>query len=415
MLGLVLAASAFSPLLGAELILQGRLDLPETGDWWEPLVVRSGDLLVTAAADPGAVAIYHRAPHAPLGWELDGLVDSDDTPGAAYRSAAISGSNVVAARSGYLEVLERGTDGWTVQQTLVVAAAGSGFGWLLAADDDRLVVLARRGGTSGQTLLVVYRRVGPSFELEATLEPDLRGCDGLILSGHDLIVAGRRSHPALPQVLSYRFNETTWDLVDSLEVLGLSNFPVPVALAGDLLAVGRSEVQVAPPLSGAVDLYERSEGGAWGLAATLTTTAEGMVPEFARFGASVAVSPEGVVMVAARAMQSGCPADPTCVFVRRDARLYAFRFEHGEWTEIARWIGPGDGIGIGLPAGVLAYSIALDGDRVIATAPFAPEPGLRVFALLPETLEVPALSPTAAVSLALLLGCCATALIARRR
>ncbi len=392
-----------APLRASELVLTGRLDLPQAGDWWEPVVVTSGDLLVTAAADLGKLAIYRRAPGAPTGWELDGVVGGDDTP-ALYRSAAVAGATVVGSRLGYVDLLNRGPDGWQVDASIPVSGAGSGFGWLLAADAGRFVVVARQGLAAGTALFNVYRRTGSSFELEATLEPGLRYGDGLILSGSDLIVAGRHPHPALPKVYSYRFDGSNWSLIHSLEVADLSDYPQPVALAGDLLAVGRAEAHETPPLSGAVDLYQRSAGSTWALAATLTTTAEGMLPEFARFGSAVAITTEGIVIVSAPAMQTGCPADPTCVIARRDARLYAFRLEHGEWTEVARWIGPGDGFGVGLPAGMLGYSIAVEGDSIVATAPFAPESGLRVFALLPGTLEIPTLSLTMAAVLATLIA-----------
>jgi hypothetical protein len=68
---------------------------------------------------------------------------------------------------------------------------------------------------------------------------------------------------------------------------------------------------------------------------------------------------------------------------------------------------PGDGPdptnGTGLP-GSLGYSIATEGERIIATAPFAPDPGLRVFGL-----------HTGAAILVVLVAGVGVVVIARRR
>lgn len=390
-------------------MLLGRLDLPEA-DWWEPSIAQSGDLLATTTTsdDSGDLIIYRRAPDSATGWALDSAVEGE------YRSVAVSGAEIIGAGAGQLDLLQRGGDGWAIQASVTVPDAGLGFGSVLAADDDRIVVVQRHGGVGGTCVLAVFRRVAPSFELETTLDTGLRRCNGLVMRGDDLIAAGSSPGGDLPQLITYRFDGTTWNPADAWTVEGLSSLPVPVALAGDRLVVGRPDVSLSA-LTGAVDVYERTAGGVWSLATTLTGTAEGVLPDFARFGSAVAVAPSGAILVASHALWTTCPSDPTCVVQRRDARLYAFRLDHGEWTETARWIGPGDGLGPGLPAGMLAYSIAVDGDRIIATAPFAPEPGLRVFALLPDSLEIPALSPAAAASLLLLLACFGMRMITRRR
>lgn len=250
----------------------------------------------------------------------------------------------------------------TEAEALTAADAGRGdiLGYAVSLSGDRALVGATAADPAGDAsgAAYVFHRTGDAWAEEAKLVPDDAAPGdyfgvAVALDGDRALVGGY--HHDDQRGAAYVFSQTAegWTQDAKLPAVGDAgdNLGVAVALRGNLAVVGADR---RDGVRGAAYVFERTATG-WALAASLTAP-DGSAGD--HFGAAVALSPEGRVVIGARGTDEG--------------RGAAYVFDRGDtgWTLRATLTAPdgeaGDNLGV---------SVALDGDHVLTGAPFDDDQG----------------------------------------
>ena len=266
-----------------------------------------------------------------------------------------------------------------------------GFGRAVRLDGDVLLVGAD-GFVGGATGDVHVFRLGPDPVLEAVLAPaDLGAFDrfgwNVALEG-DRAVVGASLHDALGSssgaAYVFRFDGAAW--VQEQKLLSPSpqaggRFGEALALQGDVLFVGEPDADLPGGVEqGRVHLFERI-GGVW--TATWTTTASD-VESYESFGGSLALDGDRLAVKS---------AERTGAFIT--GAVYLFHRVGGVWTEVQKLTPASTGQTFG--------PIALDGDLLVVGDPSDDQGkgALHVFRETPsgwiEEVVVQALHPVRSV------------------
>lgn len=206
-------------------------------------------------------------------------------------------------------ILEQSETGWTAGQAIDGTEPGALFGWSVALDGDSLVVgslLEEVEGAPQAGAVRVFRRFAEGWSLVQTLTSDLpqageRFGHAVALDGDRLVIGGPNSNRAGPPL-----SGAAWvyakgvDGTFSLETVLTSPLPAvndalgsAVAIAGDLLAVGVPNADIAGSNRGALLAGLRTDDGradAWSVT-LIGAPLEILDPGF---GTSVAAWPDRI-------------------------------------------------------------------------------------------------------------------------
>lgn len=297
-------------------------------------------------------------------WKLD------PTPDPAYFGidAVVSGNTVAVGTNGAVYLFVRVPGGWRQQARLVSPdpSRRQFFGQLIDLDGDTLAVGA---GTpfddialSGLAHIFMRSPETGAWSFQTTLRPPEPA--GIVFGGPvaisgDLLAVGAVDLHGGPggegRVYVFRRQGTDWSLEDTLIVPLLSS----LSLSGGTLAAG--EPFAPPNVAGAVRLFVREPGG-WRQQAVLQSPDLDNPPGGNQFGFGTAVAVDGNTLLASAT--AGSPRFRTYVFVRRG----------DVWRHQATLIDPQPQYhGFG-------WSVALEGDRAVVGA-FGGPSGPRSFAI----------------------------------
>ena len=326
----------------------------------------SGDTMAVGArgsGGTGAVFVYRRNEGGPDQWVLSATIVPDDAAEGDRFGQAIAlrgetmavgapgdddvnlttapgSTELSASGSVYIFELDSATGQWAQTSKLV---AGDGvvfdnFGYTLSLSGDVLAVAAwtedesqgsstvgggsaRAGNDSGSTYLLERNRATGTWS-------------------------------ELTKIDSPRMT------VSSEEAL-FDNFAKTIAIDGDTLIVGASEEEASDADQGTVYVFDRNTGGPnqWGEAARLRA---GDGATFDRFGTSVAISGDTIVVGATGDDDGGSGAGTAFVFDRQD----------GQWVETAKLIAADSS-----DRARFGAVVSIDGDSIIVGAPEEDEKG----------------------------------------
>ncbi len=170
--------------------------------------------------------------------------------------------------------------------------------------------------------------------------------------------------PASGQWIEAAFFESPRNPVATDEAL-FDNYARTLAISGNTLIVGASEEEANDPDQGTVYVYERdaAASGQWNEAGVLRAS-DGR--RFDRFGRSVAIDGDTIVVGATGDDDAGPGAGTAFVFERRD----------GQWVETGKLVA-GDGTGFEK----FGEKVAINGDTIVVGAPDEDENGAKAGAI----------------------------------
>jgi hypothetical protein len=268
-----------------------------------------------------------------------------------------------AYRAGAAYVYRREGMTWVPEMRLIPSdvAAQDYFGTAVAVSVDRTVIGAPgdddQGSSSGSAY--VYRLQGTTWIPETKLHSFSGGDAGdefgnAVSMTADRIAVGAHNDAGGGSVYVYRLQGSSWlpeaKLVAPDRATG-DNFGVSVCLAGDLLAVGADQDDDAGSNSGSAYVFRR-EGTSWLFEAKLTAP-DGAAED--RFGASVSVSGDRLMVGAQQDDDCGLDSGSTYVFARNTA---------GQWILYTKLAPPA-----AQPSDRFGWSVALSNGVGVATAP----------------------------------------------
>jgi hypothetical protein len=363
---LALAAVLLLALPGGAHALEQRLVASDgaDGDGFGRSVAIEGDTAVVGAPTGpdyrGAVYVFTRSGDS---WTQSAKLTASDreSGGRIGSSLAIDGDTIVAGAPdigpGAAYTFERTGAGWT-QSAKLTASDGAGadqLGYSVAIDGDTIVAGADPTGVAPDPPGSVYTfaRTGPAERTETAklTASDGEGLGASVAIDGDTIVAGapasRTAAPRRPGS-AYTFERTGAGWTQSAKLTAsdgtaLDDLGSSVAVDGDTIVAGASGDG-----AGAVYTFARTGAAARTETAKLTA-ADGEASD--SLGWSVAVGGDAIVAGAPHAIVAGAPLG--------SGSVYTFaRTGAAERTEIAKLVG--DTIG---------YSVAIDGDTIVAGAP----------------------------------------------
>ncbi|MEM7310971.1 MAG: FG-GAP repeat protein [Planctomycetota bacterium] len=279
-------------------------------------------------------------------------------------ATALVGSNLdstVAENGGAVYVYESTPDGWVPSAKLFASDASATllFGQAVALDGDRAVIGASAAGNAGAAY--VFERFGPlwvevaKLELENPATADDFG-RSVAIDGDRILIGARGEDTAGSEAgaaFLYEPDGSGWSLVAELRAtppLPLETLGYSVDLDGDVAVLGGPfSNQPETPLGGVVYVFERTE-------ATWTQTARLQPADLApvdQFGWAVAVSGDTIAACSLNAQVGGTASGAT----------YFFERAGGSWVEDQKLTVKGPAFG------GIGYDVALDGDRLVASAP----------------------------------------------
>lgn len=260
---------------------------------------------------------------------------SNDNAGQGVSISADGSRAVVAAANATTIFLRSGTT-WAVEATLRGARSAA-----LSGDGTRALL-----GDSTGTDPTVFVRSGTTWTMERTFSASLTDAVALDADG----TRAARVGDGVGAVEMYARSGTTWSQEGSFD-FGTTSDPDAIAMSRDgaTVVVGLPDDDPGGTTNGGrVRIYERT-GSTWTVAATL---AEGTPGSFRRIGSSVAISADGLRIVAGGPGQPGAggTAGRAAVFVRG-----------GSWTFEGALLAPD-----GSTNDALGTSVAISADGRIA-------------------------------------------------
>ncbi|HZO13111.1 MAG TPA: FG-GAP repeat protein, partial [Polyangiaceae bacterium] len=377
--------------------------------------------LLAACGPPAPSARVERVVDALVWSEQQKLLPSNSQDSQNFGTAvAIAGDTAVVGApedddggtdAGALYVFERNDTGWSEQEKIAASAAGELFGDPLAMEGDTLVVGAATAD-NGAGAVYVFVRSGTSFVEEQRLtasdaqEGDAFG-RSVDISADSLVVGANNATSSLGAAYVFVRSGTVWSEQQKLTASDgqpQDQFGIAVAIAGDTLVAGSTGASVASVArAGAAYAFVRS-GSTWSqqqklvasnpqpneeigqavaldadtalIGAPKANTNTGRVSVFTRSGstwseaAPLAASDAEmgdafgfVVAMAGDVAVVGVPEDDTPASGAGSA--YVFRRAGNAWNEEQR-IDAADGATLDY----FGDAVALDGDTVVAGAPF---------------------------------------------
>jgi hypothetical protein len=272
-------------------------------------------------------------------------------------------SNLPAYRAGAAYIYRREGLAWVPEIRLIPSdvAAQDYFGTAVDLSTERVVIGAPddddQGSNSGSAY--VYRLQGTSWVPEAKLL-SFSGGDSSDEFGNavsmtaDRIAVGAHADEGGGSVYVYRLQGTTWapeaKLVAPDHATG-DNFGASVCLSGNLLAVGADQDDDASSNSGSAYVFRR-EGTSWLFESKLTAP-DGAAED--RFGSSVSVSSDRMLVGAQQDDDYGPDSGATYVFARNTAM---------QWMLYTKLAPPS-----AQPSDRFGGSVALSNGVAVATAP----------------------------------------------
>ncbi len=340
--------------------------------WHEPFMATTS-LMVTgspSAEYSGVADVFMRQG---TEWTCQMRLYAGDTTAQRFGHAVAVGADRVvigapwsilpAYRAGAAYIYRREGMAWVPETRLIPSdvAAQDYFGTAVAVSAERTVMGSPgdddQGSNSGSAY--VYRLQGTAWVPEAKLL-SFSGGDSSDELGNavemttDRIVVGAHNDEGGGSVYVYRLEGMTWlpeaKLVAPDQATG-DNFGVSVCLAGDLLAVGADQDDDAGSNSGSAYVFRRA-GTSWLFEAKLAAP-DGAAED--RFGASVSVSGDRMMVGAQQDDDYGPESGATYVFARNTAM---------QWILYTKLAPPA-----AQPADRFGWSVALSNGVGVATAP----------------------------------------------
>jgi len=310
-----------------------------------------------------------------VGWtEQAKLIAFDGAASDEFgRSVAIHGDTVVVSarddddntqNSGSVHIFIRTGTAWSQQAKLVASdgAAGDRFGRSVAMDVDTLVIGAYRddnnGGDSGSAY--VYTRSGATWTEQARLMANDGAADdefgtSVAIVGDTIVVGAPRSQASSSgngSVYVFIRTDNIWSQQTKLvagDVTAQDQFGQSVAMDDSTLVVGAHWDDDNGIESGSVYIFNLS-GGEWIQQAKLTAS-DGDGDD--RFGNSVAISGESVVIGAPGFNGSGSNSGSAYIFV----------LSNSTWTEQFKWTASDSA-----ENDLFGWSVAISGESVVVGA-----------------------------------------------
>ncbi|MDY7107710.1 MAG: hypothetical protein SYC29_03645 [Planctomycetota bacterium] len=352
-------------------------------------VAMCGDLAVVG--DPGVHpdigTVYVFRYNASLGtWLLEAELPSPepDVEDGYGGAVATSGSVVIvgarhASAPEYLSGaafvfrFDEGSSEWIYEAHLTAsdADANDDFGFSVSIDGD-LALIGASGdendhGTWGSGSAYIFRYDGSDWIEEAKLndpEPEYGEFFGAsaAIRGNIALVGAAEKDSAHGAVFAYRFDGSEWLLESQLEPFDYighaQRFGNSVGLSHDAIRIAIGATR-DDGYNGAVYVFRR-EGETWLPEEKLA--ASNPVGDFPMLGFSVAVSPDGRVIVA------GAPTDEALGWGA--GAVHIFRRDGTAWQEIAKLVASD-----GLPGDYFGISVAATHDLVLASTGAIPGSG----------------------------------------
>lgn len=242
--------------------------------------------------------------------------------------------------------------GFALQQEITAPGGALNFGKLVAVDGSTAVV-------AGYANVYAYEEVaGPAWALDQTLPPSggNPAAYGVALAVDGNTIAVGQFGLSEERVIIWVKSGANWAIQQVLTVNGGATgagFGVSCALSGDTLVAGSRDDDELATNAGAFYVFRRT-GTVWSQQAKVLGTAP---YNYRRLGASVDIQPLGggqfEIVSGAIGPNSGT------------GRVYAFTGAMASWTQTANLLPATGGSG-----GWFGYSVALDGDRLVAGSPF---------------------------------------------
>ena len=270
---------------------------------------------------------------------------------AAVSSLAIWADQSAAQWCELTQVLE---PGGTSNDNFGIAAAMSG---------DTAVIGSYRGGTSGAGTATVYRRIGSTWQFEATLTAsdgsfsDWFGVS-VAIDGDTIIVGAHEddidSTPNAGSAYIFVRTGTVWTQQQKFTAdvpTSDDNFGISVAVSGDTAVIGANEDNVGPVANqGSAWVFVRS-GTVWSFQQMLTAS-DGLLND--GLGISVAVSGSFAFIGASTDDVNGN---------ENQGSVYVFARSGDNWNEQQKLVAPD-----GAEFDVFGWAVAVSGDTLIASA-----------------------------------------------
>ncbi len=240
----------------------------------------------------------------------------------------------------------------------------------VAIDGDVAVVAAPWGPGDGidpyPGAVYIFRFDGAGWVEEARLDPpdpipEIRFGSDVAVSGDVVLVS---DHSYLGNVSVFRFDPESYSWIHEADLIGDDSQPgdefgYALSIDGDVALIGAPYDYVSSPGGSAYVFRYDDQTGCWLQEAKLTAASQPDFPHQWRFGLDVAMR-GGVAVI-------GTPGQ----YMRQSGAAYVFRFDGVQWAEEAMLVSPAYGFDGRENFG---WKVDIDGDTVVATAPFYPEP-----------------------------------------
>ena len=309
-------------------------------------------------------------------WAQSAVLTIPDGVNGAYFgwSVAVDGDVVLAMRQsdgqlnakGSVYVFQRQPDGaWIQTQKLVPPAPEAwGFGSSISLDGTRVAIGSKGAGSSGpKGRVFVYEFEEGQFVLKQKLVPSLDNLSdwfghSVSLQGDRIAVGANKGGTGRAYVFD-RQESGTWvqsALLLPPDLSSADEYGYAVALDGDRVAVSAPGHDIPWGNHGGIYIFERDPQGAWQQAAKLSVFAGSTFP---RFGWSMDLAGDE--------LWAGSPTDNDTL--DGSGKVHLFRRGVEGWTKAASLSGSNPGILF-----TLGWSIARDGDTLVAGAPATQSP-----------------------------------------
>lgn len=252
-------------------------------------------------------------------------------------------------------------------------ATQSWFGFSLAVSANTAVVGAPKADTAAGVdagIAYVYVNDGSAWSLQATLvAPDAAAGDWF---GYSAAIAGDRilvgcnktdgiNSNGCSKVYAFERTGTTWSAKPAIAFPGtqlFSYFGESIAMDGNTAVIGAPNTQWQPPtFSGSAYVYVHA-GGAWTLQQKIGPSDN---DQGQRFGTSIDIDGDTVVVGAPRHLQDGAPV----------GRAWVYRRTGTTWSETGPIL-PSDGA----PNDQFGFDVAVSATSVVVGAPFHASSGI---------------------------------------
>lgn len=266
---------------------------------------------------------------------------------------------------------------WRREELLFVSQGGTGdfFGGSVGVDGDYAIVGASQQDFARDGFVYIYRHTGdnewdPGFRITPAANGTLFGRATAIAGDDALIGAVDAANFNGGAVHAYRRTGlNTWAPAGTLSIpndtTSSRSFGAAIAMDGSYAVVGDEKDSEAGSDAGAAHVFRRNDSGVWDHVQKLVRADDGFPKANERFGASVAIDGDHLIVGAVGGFEAA----------------YIFRrTDDDEWIQVERLSEPG--LSIVPENNQFGASVAIDGDYTVVGAPrtdFENSPGGSTF------------------------------------